>query len=160
MSTGYISDVLDSAWCKWHRANQHLEAFYAEVMAFFSEPGCFSSENEFEVIADDGVTIRVRLTRRIFFKRDPDALRWGAMIGDVVVNLRAALDHMIYAISASNDAAEFADDRSTEFPITDSQNAFERRARRPGGGAPARPVPAVRRARSRPRAGRRARARR
>ncbi|MCH8066744.1 MAG: hypothetical protein IIC90_13115, partial [Chloroflexi bacterium] len=46
------------------------------------------------------------------------------LIGDVIHNLRSALDHIVYAISFSRNPDEFRDDRTTEFPICDKPSSF------------------------------------
>ena len=110
-------------------AKQHYEALCNEIADFFT-PDIYSvvteSEDKGELLGKHRQIVR----RRVFFKAEPDVLRWGAMLGDVVGNLRAALDHVVYAISVSRDPEEFRDDRSTEFPITDSLDGFNRVRRR------------------------------
>jgi hypothetical protein len=48
------------------------------------------------------------------------------MIGDYVHNARSALDQVIFAISYSRNPDEFANDRTTSFPIFNDRDAFNR----------------------------------
>ena len=130
-----MSNPLLSHYYKLYRANEHLQSLYPELAAFL-QPDCYEIVNEFDVkgqITDQAAgSVRGLFRRRIVFNREPPLLRWGTLIGDVIQNLRSALDHAIFAISYSRNPAEFRDDRTTEFPICDNVEAFNRPRRRGG----------------------------
>ncbi|MDP2328462.1 MAG: hypothetical protein Q8M79_10325 [Dehalococcoidia bacterium] len=121
--------LLDSHWCKLTRAREHLDTLNEDIAAFL-QPDSYSTVIETDERGEFEGRKRSILRRRVFFSREPDVLRWGTMVGDIVVNLRAALDHVVYAISVSRDQSVFINDRSTEFPITDQPDAFHNPRRR------------------------------
>ena len=124
-----MNDPLLGYQCKLNRAEEHLTALQKEFRAFL-HPDCYKIVNGFEDKREVADGWRGILRRRVVFASDPPLLRWGAMIGDVIQNLRSGLDHLIYAISFSRDPAQFADDRTTEFPIFDNLDTFNRPRRR------------------------------
>jgi hypothetical protein len=127
-------DALAGAWCKFYRAVEHLQTLAGEVSDFMT-PDSYRLEVDTEVVSSEGDRRRVILRRRVFFAKQPDSLRWGVLAGDIVGNLRAALDHAIYAISMARDPLAFAADATTEFPITDHRDAFDAARRRSDGKA-------------------------
>jgi hypothetical protein len=86
-----VGHPLDSAHEKLERADKHLVALKERVQRF-------ENSHPYRVEMDlnaQGVEFPVRL-------RVVDAapvLAWGAIIGDVVYNLRAALDHVVWALT-------------------------------------------------------------
>ena len=126
-----MSNPLLSYLYKLYRANEHLESLDQELIAFL-QPDSYEIVTKFEDERDIAGEDRVRgtLRRRVIFKREPPLLVWGNIIGDVIQNLRSALDHVIFAISFSRAPSEFRDDRTTEFPICDDPNTFHRPRRR------------------------------
>ncbi len=124
-----MSDLPYSHIHKLSRAQEHLDSLSQELNAFL-QPYCYEIANEYDVEAPHQGLTRVRLTRRVVFKVEPPLLKWGIIVGDCIQNLRSSLDHMVFAISHSRDPNEFKDDRTTEFPICDSPEAFNRSRRR------------------------------
>jgi len=119
---------LDGHLWKLHRAKQHLDSLYNELVVFL-QPGCYQIVDEFD---PEGQAIRQVLRRRITFTREPPLFHWGTMIGDYIQNVRSALDHVIFAISYSRNPDEFVDDRTTFFPVFNDPDAFRRpRRKRP-----------------------------
>ena len=57
------------------------------------------------------------------------AWRWGTILGDVIHNLRSALDHLAFALADVN-APDRGDDRITLFPITQDKTDFDSKRRR------------------------------
>ncbi len=121
------------AFCKIYRATEHLYTLDAALAAFL-KPDCYEIVNDAEVIGKvstpPDAPVRAVLRRRVIFKRNPPLLYWGTIIGDVVHNLRSALDHIVYTISYRGNPAEFANDNTTAFPICDQSNTFHARRRR------------------------------
>ncbi len=107
---------------KLFRALQHLETLDAEIQGWLeTEP--YSVVDQFEPQQGMNV-VRAQITSQ------PPS-EWGALVGDVVHNLRSALDHLAYALAESYTGAPLPDDiaRSSEFPIFDSAADFSERKR-------------------------------
>ncbi len=81
---------LDSAWLKVERGREHLEAVEQAVDAWLRTDAYTISR---EVDPETGNTVR-----RAQIKEAP-ASRISLLIGDVVQNLRSALDHAVYALA-------------------------------------------------------------
>src|SRR5258708_2084693 len=100
-------------FCKLHRATEHLNTLNAGLTDFL-KPDCYEIVNNREVIGKvstpANAPVRAVLRRRVMFKRNPPLLYWGTIIGDVVHNLRSALDHIVYTISYRRNPTEFAND--------------------------------------------------
>ncbi|MFA9446326.1 hypothetical protein [Egicoccus sp. AB-alg6-2] len=71
------------------------------------------------------------LVTRVRVSAEPP-LEWSALAGDIVHNLRSALDHVAWALVAE----EGQPDEWTCFPITDKERSFGDRARKALRGAP------------------------
>lgn len=121
---------LDPFW-KLDRATRHLKELEANLLAFL-QPDCYEIVNESRPKGQvvEGKPGRTILTRRVIFKDTPPLLHWGTVVGDVVHNLRSALDHVVYTISYRRNPSEFRDDRTTAFPICNDLATFHRRRRR------------------------------
>ena len=108
---------------KLNRTQEHLTFLHQELLTHLQADSYeIITDSDFEEVAD-GMR-KTKLTRRVVFHKQIPLLRLGVIVGDVVSNLRSALDHVIYAISYSRKPDEFRDDRSTEFPICDNADAF------------------------------------
>lgn len=96
-----MADRLASALLKWNRAAEHFKLLKDECGAFIStEPYAIS-----EKVEREGDWYLARLDVR----EHPD-IRLGVIAGDVVNNLNAALDHLVYALSVTKT-------RGTGFPV-------------------------------------------
>jgi hypothetical protein len=86
-------DLLRDAEAKVARAQEHFRTLDDLVVAFSAEAYRVELENDW---TDSGDVI-------VFVEavREPPALDWGPLIGDVVHNLRSALDNVIWALSDS-----------------------------------------------------------
>jgi len=83
---------LDGCWSKIERADSHLDALDTEVKKWL------------EVHAETGFSRHFYAEARVqaFWWDIPDPpLDWGVRIGDVVHNLRSALDHLVWQLSSS-----------------------------------------------------------
>ena len=115
---------------KIYRVREHLRLLYDELTAHIRGGEFYKIVDDSEVKpAADGMR-RAKISRRVVFVKDIPVLRLGVLVGDVISNLRSALDHVVYAVSFSRDPDEFRDDRSTFFPIRDDPQGFTRRRRK------------------------------
>ena len=119
---------LDSCWFKLCRAEEHMNVLEGELQAFLT-PDSYRIERAFrrDDKSESGM-ISGSLVRRVFFSELP-LPRWGTLVGDILVNLRAALDHAVYAIAYSGNPDSFINYRRTEFLICDSERAFRQKKR-------------------------------
>jgi hypothetical protein len=108
---------LDGPNLKLKRAREHLHALDVEIDAFLhTDPRPFRGVREID--PDDGSHVwRLRIDRT-----PPD--RMGVLIGDVVHNQRAALDHLVWQLALLTSESPR---RSTQFPVY-----LDRLASRPG----------------------------
>ncbi|MGY1684942.1 hypothetical protein ACI8AK_05065 [Geodermatophilus sp. SYSU D00867] len=84
--------MLRSAWIKWARAVEHQKAFAREMREF-------DLDSAFEYVQFDNTGARedplVRIDWRLRVKKEyPE--RWSILLGDVLGDFRAALDHAMY----------------------------------------------------------------
>jgi hypothetical protein len=94
---------LDGCWTKIKWANNHLHALDAEIAAW-AKANAQPPLGEFYPEANV----------HVFWWNIPDPpLDWGVRIGDVVHNLRSALDHLVWQLSATPKAGT----RGNQFPI-------------------------------------------
>lgn len=67
---------------------------------------------------------------RVHIRHEPPVLEWGARIGEIVHDLRSALDHPVWQLTILNNVAPpfplpaGSDWRLIEFPITENPSAF------------------------------------
>jgi len=98
-------EPLKGAWEKCHRAREHLETLYAESRA---EERTIGVRTEFDP-HDDMCSFVVETL--------PEAkLRWSVIVGDVVYNLRSALDQAVCAAVIVNGGD--CEAPPSQFPIT------------------------------------------
>ncbi len=105
--------LLRSAWIKWARGVEHQKAFAREMREF-------DLDNSYEYVQWDnlrnlGDDPLVRMYWRLKIKKQyPE--RWSILLGDVLTDFRAALDHAMYdAVLAHSGQPERPE--SIEFPI-------------------------------------------
>jgi hypothetical protein len=126
-----VSDDLLGVRLKLERADEHFASFDAEAVAFFaSKPYAIQ-----EVVGASGEAVW-RIRRAV----TPPA-RLGALIGDAIHNLRAALDHLAWGLVRSAGATPTW---RTQFPISQNQERFDEWAPRNLKGASPAAVEAVR----------------
>src|SRR4051812_47174559 len=111
--SGYRRVVLRSAWIKWARGVEHQKAFARETREF-------DLDNSYEYVQwsnsrNLGQDPLVRMYWRLKIKKEyPE--RWSILLGDVVADFRAALDHAMFdAVLAHSGQPERPE--SIEFPI-------------------------------------------
>jgi hypothetical protein len=107
--------ALDGCREKVNRAREHGEALEREI-AFWQEANPVPFEAKYE--AESGYHVS-----RITALPEVPVLRWGILIGDVLHNLRSALDHLAWALSNWGGRTP-SDPEGVKFPIVDSPERF------------------------------------
>jgi hypothetical protein len=97
---------LEGCIAKLQRGEEHLASFVAESREFI-ESGPYVVVPQFEPETSEYVF-------RIKVLREPP-LHWGTIIGDVLHNLRSALDYLVYDLARLDTGKEKP--RGTQFPI-------------------------------------------
>jgi len=110
------SHDLDGALRKVARAEEHLNALTALSDEFFNERELYGLRQERD--ADDP-----RWIKYIIAVADNPPPSWGVLLGDVVHNLRSALDHLVWRLVSLTGAEG---DRRTQFPIVCYARAWVR----------------------------------
>lgn len=112
---------LDGVQAKWDRAKEQFDQLLAETDAFFNgEPKPHFSVGEFDTDAWEWV-------ERFQIREEPPP-RFGVILGDVLHNLRSALDHLIWQVTLLDGGKP---DSRTQFPIVrESKAEFDRVAQR------------------------------
>jgi hypothetical protein len=80
-------------WAKVSRANVHLDFLNERVKSFAENMSSYKVETK-----DDWQTTEVFIDG----EPEPPVEEWGAIIGDVVHNLRSALDHLVWQLTIAN----------------------------------------------------------
>lgn len=119
-----MSNALSGVKAKINRAEKHLADLHAEIAAFHrSVP--------YEILTEEDAATG-DLIKRIKIVR-PIPKEWGAIVGDVVHNLRSALDHLAVALVIRNGVTSDRILKDTYFPIGASKAGFpEQMAKRAG----------------------------
>src|SRR5208282_3300584 len=105
--------LLRECWQKIGRAEEHLNAITPEMRAFLdSKP--FATDEGY-----DSKQSKYLLKLKILKPIPQD--RWALMIGDCVHNARCALDYVAWRLAGSK-----LNDRSTLFPIYETQPGFDK----------------------------------
>jgi len=115
---------LKSALAKLGRAHEHTESIKSEIFAW-------QNSNPYMVTRErDAEFTRYSLVAHI--AAQPPLMHWTLMISDVIHNLRAALDHLIYAIAVyeAKGKSPPPDADRLAFPICESPDSFKTGSRR------------------------------
>lgn len=106
---------------KYNRSSEQFDQLLAEMDAFFNkEPKPHASLGEFD--AEKGEWIEH------FQILEEPPVRFGVILGDVIHNLRSALDHLIWQVTLLDGGTP---DRNTQFPIiAEGQHEFDTEAKR------------------------------
>src|SRR5688572_1441682 len=87
------ADPLAGAYIKIERAKEHVQDLETEITAFLGrEP--------YRIVRQDDANTGEQTYRVLVSEDGP--LRWGAIIGDVIHNLRTALDHLACQLVLAN----------------------------------------------------------
>jgi hypothetical protein len=112
--------VLRSAWIKWARAVEHQKAFAREMREFDLDDAY--EYVQWDNLRNPGGDTLVRMYWRLHIKK-PYPERWSILLGDVVGDFRAALDHAFYdAVMAHGGAPQRPED--VYFPIHTDEKKF------------------------------------
>jgi hypothetical protein len=104
---------------KFNRSKEHFDVLRAEMGTFFNrDPRPFGSRGGFDATADEWV--------ERFQVFEPPPLRFGAIFGDSVHNLRSCLDHLVWQVTLLDGGTP---NRNTQFPLARRDEAqFEEMA--------------------------------
>lgn len=106
---------------KFNRSKEQFDALLLEIDGFFNDdPKPHGSVGEFDTKAWEWV--------EKFKIHEEPPLRLGVMMGEVVHNLRSALDHLMWQVTLLDSGTP---DRNTQYPIvTESESKFNKLAAR------------------------------
>ena len=114
--------MLRSAWLKWARGVEHQKVLARALREF-------RAVDSYEYVRTDNATAQndplVRMHWRLAVK-EPYPERWSVLIGDAMANLRAALDHALWAAVVSHSGHPQRPTR-VMFPICSDLSEFKRR---------------------------------
>lgn len=106
--------TLQSAYAKLDRAKMHRDALRADVEAFRArEPHDWNIQQDSHREAQNRLTVKV-----VVRVNEEKPGNWGLVVGDILTNLRAALDHSIFGHAADRNALTPSQEKSLYFPIT------------------------------------------
>jgi hypothetical protein len=108
--------LFENVRLKLDRAQSHLDELHAE----------FNEFRDREPYEWDGPHVDENLKRVSYLVKvhEEPKREWGLIIGDCIQNLRSALDHLIYALSAGPDGSPPANADICAFPISSSGTGF------------------------------------
>lgn len=117
-----VEHPLAGFFLKFQRAETHFRTLHDEINGFlngdFYAAGVQLDRNRHPVV-------RIKLTR-------PIPGEWSVLIGEIVYDLRSALDHLAYQLAIAESGDPLPDDieRSCAFPIFDNGPKFRRRTKK------------------------------
>jgi len=111
-----MASRLSSTIAKIERAKEHVRNLETEISTFWS-PDRYTISREDDPDTGDEVF-------RIHGKDFDLPARWSCIIGEVVHNLRSALDHLAWQLVLANGQTPA---RTTEFPIFETSDKYESR---------------------------------
>jgi len=115
---------LRSAWLKWARAVEHSNAFARATREWqASRPHRYERSDQVSSIFERGLQVEWRL--RV---EHPIPERWSVLLGDVLTNLRGALDHALWAAVQAH-SGQPAQPNRIQFPIDTSRRDFRQHAK-------------------------------
>lgn len=103
--------LFDSAYAKIERANQQTDAL-KKIFESFYESKPYIIRQELYPQAGE---------KRLIFHADPLPLEWSVIIGEIVHDLRSALDHSIYELTCIENGNPLD---KTEFPIFENEGLY------------------------------------
>jgi hypothetical protein len=117
------SDILDGCWAKLSGAEELTDALGSEI-----ERVRRGSYLRFSIGGEDGICIRVHVHKQ------PPLQRWSVQVGEIVHDLRSALDHLSWALTIAHSGPPPRPPtgwwRTVEFPIFTDRDRFHQRNRR------------------------------
>ena len=116
-----MTDPLEGCRAKVERAKEHFYALYGEYGAFF-ERNPFGFANYTNPAAGE----QVYLAR---ISRQPPTARWGVIAGEIVHQLRSALDLLVWQLVLDNGGRPKTGAGGTGFPICRTEDGYEKSSR-------------------------------
>lgn len=105
--------TMDSAFAKLSRAREHFAALRDETENFRARDTHRFSQEMAPWALDRTVGV---VTRRVHIKETPPQ-SWGLILGDILTNLRAALDHAVYGHAAARQLLTEEQEKRISYPI-------------------------------------------
>ncbi len=90
-----MSVALEGCWAKIQRADMHLSFLHEQIKSFAGDGGSYKLGTQPNI-----QTGEIAIYGEVF--GEPPTDEWGAIIGDVVHNLRSALDHLVWQLTIAN----------------------------------------------------------
>jgi len=114
---------VNDAWVRIERAKANRERLHTEITAFAA-----THPDAYRVAAEHDGQGNVTLVARVS-KRPPK--EWGLIVGDILVDLRSALDYAVYGLAVRHTGQDPPPKaRQVEFPIADTDKWFNTSGRR------------------------------
>lgn len=105
--------LMESAFAKLSRAKVHRDQLDADVKAFRArEPHEWKPEVSDHLFEPSLAVVKFRV--RI---KEETPSTWGLIVGDILTNLRAALDHAVYGHAAGRQALTAKQEKELNYPI-------------------------------------------
>ena len=115
--------IFTDSWAKLERAKEHAGALEDTFRMLAPEANRPRVGIKFELATGEHVLYINRLSDDV----GPIIQKCSTIIGDVVHNLRSALDHLTFQLAVRNATGNLQDKRRVQFPIEDREATFERR---------------------------------
>lgn len=116
---------MESAFAKLGRAQEHFAALENETEAFRARDTHTFAQEVSDYALDPAIKV---VTRRVHINEAPPN-SWSLIIGDILTNLRAALDHAVYGHAAARQSLTADDERRINFPIVLDREKWPRARR-------------------------------
>ncbi|MFV9454734.1 hypothetical protein ACNJ7E_14970 [Rhodococcus sp. NM-2] len=113
---------MDSAYSKLSRAKQHLDFFKSEIHAYRArDPICFTYRQRKDPLDSSQIIVEY-----IALVNEEPPNEWGLILGDILTNLRAALDHTLFSHISARQTLTDQEAKSIQFPILDDVSKWEK----------------------------------
>jgi hypothetical protein len=118
-----VTELFDSAWLKIAWAVKHGDALNENLIAFWEQTeadGLYTTTSHYDAKGHCVVFTVESIT--------PTPPIWGLQLGDVIHNIRSALDHLAWALVKRGDRPNLTKDEATKvyFPLASSPSHFQK----------------------------------
>lgn len=103
--------LFNSAYAKTERARQQIDALQTVFESFYKSKSYTIRQELYPQVGE----------KRLIFHADPLPLKWSVIIGEIVHDLRSALDHSIYELTCIETGIP---SHKTEFPIFEDEGLY------------------------------------
>ena len=110
-----------SANAKLNRANEHLQLLIGEIESFRNRETHTVTRHDYAERRPDAV-----VSEWVVKVVEPPPERWSAVLGDLIHNLRSALDHIVWGLSGPNPTYP----KAVSFPVFQTRAEFNRQTGR------------------------------